>query len=283
MAERQLSGEMVQFLLTKIPVRLDRNGVCVGYDVKQHDDEGFFIGMVPNVVDGGADSLPAFATYRMLAHSTQTSPARACTRPIWGDGTVDGVRFDLCSKCWHCWAAFHSGYRLMQANPAASQIDDVGLERLFVGRKMDGEQGCEKCQCGRKVPDESIVCAERGCPHSLSPPPEISAQETSVYDEPEAHRTPDGSYLASPLEVAATAFICAYMCWLWPQDRDHLDACVTACNDVKIDYLGGLIKVMDKSNVSIDEARRLFAESLRVGADKIYKLYGHDTSWEVED
>jgi hypothetical protein len=88
-----------------------------------------------------------------------------CTRPIWGDGMVDGVRFDLCSKCFHEWAAFHGYYRLMAANPAASQIDDVGLERLFVGRAMSGEQCGVRCGCGRMGPAEQIVCPEQMCPH----------------------------------------------------------------------------------------------------------------------
>lgn len=61
-----------------------------------------------------------------------------CARPIWGDGTVDGVRFDMCSRCWHFWAAFHSHYRLFQANPAAAAITDSALERLFVDRGLDG-------------------------------------------------------------------------------------------------------------------------------------------------
>ena len=156
-------------------------GYCVGYDTLIYDEDGEVVGSETIQVDGAADALPPFANFASMARTTaEQTGRRRCTRAIWGDGTVDGVRFDLCSKCWHCWAAFHSGYRLMQANPAASQIDDVGLERLFVGRKMDGEQGCEKCQCGRRVPDESIVCSEDDCVHRpyMADEPQIDYPET---------------------------------------------------------------------------------------------------------
>jgi hypothetical protein len=67
-------------------------------------------------------------------------PAGPCTRPIWKDGKVDGVEYNLCSHCWHEFASFHSGYHLFQANPAASRIDDAALARLFVTRGMDGDE-----------------------------------------------------------------------------------------------------------------------------------------------
>lgn len=93
-----------------------------------------------------------------------------CRRPIWGDGTVDGVRFDMCSKCWHMWAAFHSHYRLMQANPAAAVITDKGLDLLYVNRKMDGAQK-----------DEGVDLNHSNAPDPVSPDAPELVTETRTW------------------------------------------------------------------------------------------------------
>lgn len=64
-----------------------------------------------------------------------------CTRPIWADGTVDGVRFDLCSQCWHQWRAFR-----------------LALERAI-------------CECGL-IAEQSLLCEQEDCPHRLDEPDE---------------------------------------------------------------------------------------------------------------
>ncbi len=77
-----------------------------------------------------------------------------CTRPIWGDGFVDGIEFQLCSLCWHNWAAFHSHYRLMQLNPAAAAITDMALEKLFVSDTLSFDRkGAVLPPLGSIVPD----------------------------------------------------------------------------------------------------------------------------------
>ncbi len=60
------------------------------------------------------------------------SDQRACKRPVWGDGRVDGEWYGLCSRCWHEWNAFHGHYTTMQANPAAAKLDLTSLRRLFI-------------------------------------------------------------------------------------------------------------------------------------------------------
>lgn len=69
---------MVVFLLTKFPARLRKQNVCTGerYVGPDHDR-------------------------RVIR----------CSRPIWGDGKVDGIQFDFCSRCFYEWVAFRSGYR----------------------------------------------------------------------------------------------------------------------------------------------------------------------------
>lgn len=53
-----------------------------------------------------------------------------CRRPVWGDGTVDGLFYGFCSRCWHLHNAFDGHYVTMRANPAAALLNDAATRRL---------------------------------------------------------------------------------------------------------------------------------------------------------
>lgn len=65
-----------------------------------------------------------------LIGPTCQSDQRACARPVWGDGRLNGSWFGLCSRCLHQHLAFHSPYTTLQANPAAAKLDGTGIQRL---------------------------------------------------------------------------------------------------------------------------------------------------------
>lgn len=94
--EASMSGEMMAFLLTKPRPRV------VGKTCQ-----------CEKLVDRGA-------------HRERT----LCTRPVWGDGRVNGDFHGLCSKHWHEWNAFHGSYLTMQANPASHQLGPEGIAKL---------------------------------------------------------------------------------------------------------------------------------------------------------
>lgn len=63
-------------------------------------------------------------------------------RPLWGgDGIANfgGVTHEhpMCSQCLHLWNAMHGPYVTLKANPAAANIDNTGLARLFITRGLD--------------------------------------------------------------------------------------------------------------------------------------------------
>jgi hypothetical protein len=67
-------------------------------------------------------------------------PPGPCTRPAWGNGSgIQGRGAGLCSRCWHEWNAIHGVYRTLRANPAAADISNEGLARLFITRGLDAE------------------------------------------------------------------------------------------------------------------------------------------------
>ncbi len=80
--------------------------------------------------------------------------AAPCTRPVWGDGRVDGDWYGLCALCWHNWCAFHGAYRLMQLNPAAAAITQSALEKLYVTRGFGRPLGLPPLpELGAALPD----------------------------------------------------------------------------------------------------------------------------------
>ncbi len=56
--------------------------------------------------------------------------AAPCTRPVWITVGVWGEDHELCSRCWHMRQAFFGPYTMVQANPAAAKLDDIGIRRL---------------------------------------------------------------------------------------------------------------------------------------------------------
>lgn len=56
--------------------------------------------------------------------------AAPCRRPVWITVGVWGEDHALCSKCWHMRMAMFGPYTMLQANPAAAHLDDVGIQRL---------------------------------------------------------------------------------------------------------------------------------------------------------
>ncbi len=138
--ERPVAVDVFLFLLTKTPPRLNTAGIC-------RSDKH---------VDSGTGSLPPAAGHMLMQaqrrRDTSVPGGARCGRPIWGDGTVDGVRRDLCSACWHEYNAFHGPYQTMRANPAAAAIDDTGLARLFVTRGMDAP--------ALPAPDDAVLWRE---------------------------------------------------------------------------------------------------------------------------
>ncbi len=112
-----LDDSMIMFLAGRTRVKLNVAHTCQS----------------EHLVDRGAAFLPPVGTFGHIANRQTVAwrGAGACTRPIWGDGKVDGIEHNLCSRCWHSWVAIHGPYRLMQANPAAAAITPSGLARLF--------------------------------------------------------------------------------------------------------------------------------------------------------
>jgi len=80
--------------------------------------------------------------------------------------------------------------------------------------------------------------------------------------------------VASPLELAETAHMAARLCWLWPDDHDQRTAAIQACEAINLDYIGALAKLMHETEASAHVARRVLAEALRNGADRIYATDG---------
>ncbi len=73
-----------------------------------------------------------------LVGKTCASDQRACRRPVWGDGRVDGEWYGLCSRCWHEHNAFHGVYLTMQANPAAAKLSLAAIRDhwLYGGQRL---------------------------------------------------------------------------------------------------------------------------------------------------
>lgn len=90
--ETIVTGEMLEFLLTKQPPRFSGR-MCQSH-YHDHDERG------------------------------------RCIRPVWGDGRVNGDFYGFCSKCWHVWNSFHGSYLTMQANPASHQLGPEGIAKL---------------------------------------------------------------------------------------------------------------------------------------------------------
>lgn len=86
-----------------------------------------------NLVTGGRQMGGA---YQHARHEGLRESGR-CTRPIWGDGRVDGNWHGLCALCWHNWMAFHGAYRLMSVNPAASHLTRANIELLTFSKLPD--------------------------------------------------------------------------------------------------------------------------------------------------
>lgn len=135
-----MTDSAFMFLLLKSPPRLNTAQVC----------------RRPGFVDRGPGELPG-----------------PCTRPIWCDGIVDGKRYDLCSKCWHEYAAIYGPYRLMQANAAAEAPTDAALERLYVTRRLGAA-----CGCGRSADDQLLCSKMETCPMR---PPEAPEPDEDRY------------------------------------------------------------------------------------------------------
>lgn len=70
------------------------------------------------------------------AHGAREISEGHCTRPMWGDGRVDGEHYGLCSQCWHEHNAFHGHYVTMQANPAAAKLDAFSIKSLTFGATL---------------------------------------------------------------------------------------------------------------------------------------------------
>ena len=152
----ELASEVVLFLASRPRPRLVTDHQCRA-----------------DLVDRDSQQVPAFAAFanggyhlRPYEPHGRAQPRSRCGRPVWGDGKVDGISFQLCSRCWHAWCAVHGPYRLLAVNPAAAAVTDEGLARLFVNRNLAGEAQDETCACGRRGPEQTILCCEPSCPHN---------------------------------------------------------------------------------------------------------------------
>lgn len=133
-----MTDEMLYFLLSKAgSIRLNLAHACQS----------------ESLVAGGARQMGG--AYSHNRHEGLRQHAY-CTRPVWGDGRMNGEWHGLCSLCWHHKQGFEGKYRLMQLNPAAAAITDSALEKLFVTRRLsswDRPAGDALPALGADLPD----------------------------------------------------------------------------------------------------------------------------------
>lgn len=53
-----------------------------------------------------------------------------CTRPVWGDGRVNGNGYHWCSQCWRMHQLIHGGVGVFRANPASHTLNRQAIDKL---------------------------------------------------------------------------------------------------------------------------------------------------------